>query len=495
MPELDLVTIQRELDRRKARNRLIQYYPDEGPLRRELYVPHIKFFAAGGKGAFIRAILAGNRVGKSEGIGAYEVALHMTGLYPDWWVGHRFLNGPSYVWAAGTTNQKTAKVNQEKLLGPINQLGTGLIPGDLLDLSSKRMKSGVVDAIEKILVRHVTGRWIEISFKSYAEGRTSFESEEPGVIWLDEEPPLSVFGECVTRVTPTTPGADPGHILCTFTPLEGMSETVMSFLPDGKIPDRNGVYSASGGKFVINATWDDAPHLSKRAKEQLWAEIPPYQRDARTKGIPQLGSGAIYPISEEDVAVDDFEIPIWYRRVFGFDHGWNRTAAVWFAWDYDSDVLYIHSVYKRGMAEPPSHAGAVLGRGDWIPGVSDPSKGTSSRDGKQLIKEYQELIPNLHLATKAPGSVEAGIFEVWKRMSVGKLKIFKSCRQWFDEFRLYRRNDRGKVVEDNDHLMDCTRYGVMDGLIWACEFPDEDYRDDYDSARAMGGGRNKITGY
>ena len=471
--------LDRELRRRKKRNRLETYYPDEGPLRRELYVPHIKFFEATAK-AFVLAILAANRIGKSEGIGGFLIALHLTGLYPEWWVGKRFLDGPNYVWACGTTNPKTAKTVQVKLLGEINDLGTGLIPGDLLDLDTKRMKSGVVNAIESIAIKHVSGRKIPLYFKSYAEGRESFESEDPEVIWLDEEPPLDVFGECVVRATPTSLGRDPGQVYCTFTPDEGMTETVMSFLPEGKLPDRDGLYSESGGKFIINASWDDAPHLSKEAKELLWAEIPPHQRDAKTKGIPQLGSGAVYPIDENAVIIDDIEIPVWYRRVFGFDHGWNWTAAAWLAIDPDTGMKYIYNVYKRGMAEPPIHAAAVNARGDWIPGVSDPTKATSSRDGQHLIGEYQELIPNLHKATKYPGSIEAGIFEVWKLISLGQLKVFKSCRTWLDEFRLYRRDKHGKVVPMNDHLMDCTRYAIMDGLQLACEMPDEDDYEDYD---------------
>ena len=477
-----------------SRRKIDTFYPEEGPLSRDKYKPHMAFFRAGGEGAFIRAILAANRVGKSEGIGAYEVALHLTGIYPDWWEGKRFRDGPSYVWVAGTTNAKTAKVNQVKLLGPINDLGTGMIPGDLLDLKSKRMKPGVVDAIEKINVKHTSGRWIELNHKSYAEGRESFESEEPDIIWLDEETTLPIFGECVTRVTPTEPGREPGQILCTFTPLKGMSEVVKSFMPDGKIPNKKGVFSESGGKFIINATWDDAPHLTKEAKERLWAEIPPYQREARTKGIPQLGSGAIFQISEENVMVDDFEIPMWYSRVFGLDVGWNWTAAVWLAIDPDTDIAYVYSTYKRSKDEPAIHAAAIKARGDWIPGVIDPAAaGSSQKDGKKLINEYRNLLYNdLYPADNA---VEAGLMSMWKRLSNGTLKVFKSCGGWFDEFRMYRRDETGRIVKDDDHLMDSTRYACLSGINKARSMPDEEYDDERGYLQAVGVGRNAITGY
>ena len=77
--------------------------------------------------------------------------------------------------------------------------------------------------------------------------------------------------------------------MCTFTPLQGITELVTDFLdqPDGET-----------GKFCVQCDWNQVPHLSAEAKAELLASIPPYQRDARTKGTPVLGAGAIYQISE-----------------------------------------------------------------------------------------------------------------------------------------------------------------------------------------------------
>src|SRR3954470_2168731 len=91
------------LRRRNSRNKLRTYYPDEGPLRRELYQKHLEFFRLGSKHPE-RLFLAANRVGKTEGAGAYETTLHLTGLYPDWWEGKRF-SGPIKGWAAGDTSK------------------------------------------------------------------------------------------------------------------------------------------------------------------------------------------------------------------------------------------------------------------------------------------------------------------------------------------------------------------------------------------------------
>ena len=230
-------------------------------------------------------------------------------------------------------------------------------------------------------------------------------------------------------------------------------------------------------KFVVMASWDDVPHLSKEQKDDLWKEIPEYQRDARSKGIPQLGSGAVYPIQEDEIKVKDFQIPPHWKRLYGFDVGWNWTAAVWLAINPDDKVTYIYSIYKKGKAEPVVHTEAINGRGDWIPGAVDPAaQGSSQIDGRRLVDEYATLGLNLYFADNG---VETGLLKVWQALSSGRLKIFQSCLPWFEEFRLYRRDEKGKIVKTNDHLMDASRYG-MGSLDIAEEQPDPDAHRDHD---------------
>jgi len=248
--------------------------------------------------------------------------------------------------------------------------------------------------------------------------------------------------------------------------------------------------AVSASKYVTTATWEDAPHLSKEQKDELWNSIPPHQRDARSKGVPQLGSGAIYPVLEERITVADFEIPNFWPMAYAMDVGWNCTAAIWGAWDRQSDVVYLWSAYKQGQAEPATHVDAIRSRGDWIPGVIDPaSRGRSQKDGVKLYDEYVSMGLNVDLADNA---VEAGIHAVYRRMVSGRFKVFASLRGWFEEYRLYRRDENGKIVKENDHLMDCTRYLIMSGMALAVDemvAHSEDY-DDFKNVK-----RNSVTGY
>lgn len=221
--------ILQELRRRTEKAALTKLYPDEGPLRRELYVKYIRMFAAGAEHSE-RVCLGGNRVGKTFGIGGYETALHLTGLYPDWWEGKRF-NKKILVWAAGTKSTKVRDTNQKMLLGSLHQLKGftqatgGLIPAARIGRLTR--KTGVADAVDQAVIKHVKGWENMVTFKGYEEGRPSFESEAVDFIWLDEEPPKPIYDECKMRTLTTR-----GSILSTFTPVEGLTECVISLLRD-----------------------------------------------------------------------------------------------------------------------------------------------------------------------------------------------------------------------------------------------------------------------
>jgi phage terminase large subunit-like protein len=430
-------------DKLSKRTKIDGYYPDSGALRRELYPQHQAFFAAGATRRE-RAFIAANRVGKSEGVGGYETVLHLTGRYPTWWTGRRF-NRPINAWASGDTAKTTRDIIQRILLGPAGEFGTGLIPeADLIRVTAK---PGVADAVEGIFVRHASGGTSELILKSYDQGREAFQGTNRDLIWLDEETERAIYVECLLRTMTTN-----GIVMCTFTPLQGITELVTDFLeqPEGE-----------SGKFCVQCDWDHVPHLSEEAKAELLASIPEYQREARSKGVPIMGAGKIYQVNESDIVIQDFPIPDHYPRSYALDVGWNKTAAIWGARDNESGVIYLYSEHYAGQQEPILHAQAIKSRGAWIPGVIDPAaRGRSQVDGVQLAQIYRECGLNL---MEAENAVEAGIYKCWELMTSGKLKVFRSLGNFISEFRLYRRDEEGRVVKQRDHLMDAMRYLIMSG--------------------------------
>lgn len=218
---------------RRGQYKIRRYFPDTGPYRRELYAKHLEFFVAG-KEHRERLLIAANRVGKSDG-GSYEATLHLCGEYPDWWVGRRF-TAPVRAWAAGTTSEKTKEIIQTKLLGPDNARGTGMIPARAIHHVQPK-GHGVPGAVGSIWVKHASGGLSVLQFKSFDQGREAFEGTEQEMIWLDEEPPLEVYTECVLRTMATGDGFSGGIVFMTFTPLDGLTPLVLEFMPGGVLPD------------------------------------------------------------------------------------------------------------------------------------------------------------------------------------------------------------------------------------------------------------------
>jgi phage terminase large subunit-like protein len=445
-----------EVARRSKQRMLDGLFSDTGKHARDKYPKHLEFFRNGATHTE-RVFMAGNRVGKTVAFGT-EIAYHLTGKYPHWWDGKRFKR-PIRALVSGDTHETTRDILQLKLLGgttdkPEN-IGTGLIPGE--SIVSVVPRPHVKGAIERATVRHVSGGESEVWLRSYEQGRIIFQGFELDIFWPDEECPEDVYEEGQVRLL--TVG---GISALTFTPLNGLTPLVQSI-------QRRAHEGGPGAPAITQCGWDDVPHLDEHAKAALLAKLMPHQRQARTKGVPALGAGAIYPVDEEDIVCDDFKLPAYWPRAYGMDVGWNRTAAIWGAEDRETDTTYLYSEYYRGQAEPSVHAAAIRSRGEWIPGAIDPaSRGRSQKDGEQLMQSYTDL--GL-LLTPADNGVESGIYDTWERLSTGRIKVFRSLQNWLAEYRIYRRDLNGKIVKQNDHLMDGTRYHTKTGRSLACVQP------------------------
>lgn len=479
-----LVDILSELERREKYCRLDNIFPDTGPYRRELYYKHIEFINATATHKEC-IFMAGNRTGKTL-TAAYFIACVATGRYPHWWEGKRWPKGARIV-VAGQTKQTTRDVLQYELVGDSHEPGTGLIPKDYI--VDSKSKPGIPNALESLVIRCGNNHTSTIMFTSYEQGFKAIRGLRLDVVWVDEECPLDYYSECLVRTMTTK-----GTVLTTFTPDEGLTPTVLAFLKGGKIVE--GVDDTN--RFIVNVGWDDVPHLSEEDKSSMLASLPPYLRDAKSRGIPAVGEGAIYPVLESDITCRPFKIPPYWPRFFAIDVGWQHpTAVCWFAYDRDADILYLYSEYKQSKKTPREHAIAIKDRGSWIPGVIDPASSQSSKsDGARLVDQYsQEGL----MVTYADNSVEAGIMAVLTRFNSGRLKIFNHCRETLLELRLYRREkgkntETVKIVKENDDLMDAMRYGVMSGTYLGIAEYEADEDDNVRDIHAYMS-RNSVTGY
>lgn len=451
---------------RLARNRIKFYRP---------YAKQREFHAAG-KVFRERLLMAANQVGKTLA-GAAESAIHLSGRYPDDWDGKVF-NRPPRAWAASETAEVTRDGVQRLLVGEPkdeNAWGTGFIPHDALKDWGRRQ--GVKDALDYVTVRWGGGgdvtNYATLGFKSYDQGRTKFQGETLDFGWLDEEPDEDIYTEMLTR----TNAVDDGMVFMTFTPLKGMSKAVARFLlkesaPEDMPPEEAAEFLAGAAdRHVTTMTIDDAEHYTPEKRAQIIASYPEHERAARTRGVPSMGSGLIFPIDEDTIKCDAIDIPEHWVRIGAMDFGWDHPfAAVDIAWDRDSDTVYVCKAHRMSQKTPVFHAAALKawnGVGDqWLPWAwpRDGRRETLEGAGIALAKQYGDqglkMLPQHAQFEDGSVSVEAGLMDMLDRMQTGRFKVFRHLNDWFEEFRLYHRK-KGLVVKERDDLMAATRYGVM----------------------------------
>lgn len=495
IPKEELVAQLSQLPPREMLEALEALAEHRGSNKLEFYTPYPKqreFFAASATAAEI-LFKAGNQVGKSDA-GAYAMACHLTGLYPDWWEGRRF-DHPIRAWACGEAAADVRDVQQDKLFGAPGvdgSLGTGFVPADCI--VDKSLARGIPDAFDSVQVKHYTnGVYDGISqlwFKSYEQGRKKFQGRPLHVIWDDEEPPMEIYTEQCARLTATR-----GFIYTTYTPFQGMTEVTCRFL-DEPTPDR----------VTITMAVTDAAHMDEAAIAAAKAKYPRHEWAARLDGIPKLGSGAIFTFPEDDIRINLplNLIPIGWSKLWGIDFGIDHPfAAVLLAWDKDetpvmaggklpverhltieeqvewatrasnmpfsaaayTGTLYVLAEVRMSNALPREHSDAIKRIASNVP-VAWPHDGNvrDKGSGQALSQIYKAEGLNMLAshAAFADGSIstEAGIREIETFMLTRRFLVNLSCPKWFEEYGRYHRKD-GMIVKVGDDLMSATRQAVV----------------------------------
>jgi len=414
-------------------------------------------------------LICANQVGKTTA-GAAETAFHALGEYPDWWEGIRYYSSV-IILCCGVSNDSTKRIIQHELLGGVkgtSDWGTGMLPKSRLGEPTR--KAGVPDAYESIIVNGKYGP-SKIWFMAYEQGWQKFQGIRFNFGWPDEEPPEDIWSQMLRG----TISQKDSRLAMTMTPEEGMTSVVMGFMNELK-----------KGQACVTATWEDAKyddntkhhkkgdtHLTEDKKAQILAALPDWQRDMRSKGIPLMGSGLVWPIKEEDIKTDPVNIPSHWPRICAIDLGSDHPfACVWIAWDRDLDIVYVYDCFRQRRKLISENATEIRKRTEpWIPVIWPHD---ANQDDPRSAKTYKELYAqegvNMWYESftnpPAPGQkkgdigVEVGLDAIFERMSTGRFKVFSGLIEWFEEFRMYHRKD-GKVVPLKDDLMSATRYAAM----------------------------------
>lgn len=402
----------------------------------------------------------------------YETAMHLTGRYPKNWKG-KVWDKPIIAMCSGESWEQVAKTLQSKLLGcdDIKQsykLGTGSIPRECIDEKSIRTDGANVLAIE---VWHETGGKSKLYFSNYTQQVRHLQGFELDLVVLDEQPPDETFSELVVRTA-----ARNGQVLCSFTPLKGMSGLVRKF------------WDNTDGYTHVRVTWNDVPYenewgetfFSKKERDQLSRDFMPWERECRMNGIPLVGKGVVFPLMkwptyksiDKDLLSNDK-----LERLISFDLGIrNDPTVISFLFrDPVDEIIYLHRQVTVPQGETPDeYVHYLMDRESKGVPIALPHDATQAGRYTLTEQSVREVFEDNYGLNCIPGAIlnpvndqgkvtnfkSYGINIMRLGMERGTFMINESCVKFLDEARNYAIDDAGRFSDPDDHI-DSARIGIL----------------------------------
>jgi len=418
-----------------------------------------------------RGILAANRIGKTVST-CYETAMHLCGIYPDWWRGYRF-DHPITAMVAGEGWSQVAMVLQNELLGTQDvkiqeQLGTGAIPLTAIITDTMRNDGANCMGVE---IRHPKGKSY-LLFANYTQEVRQMQGFKLNLAVFDEQPPDDFFSEIVTRTATTQ-----GLILCSFTPLKGLNGLVSKF------------WNREAGYDFIRVAWTDVPEydpwgepfLLKTTRDQLERDYLPHEREARIAGKPVMGQGAVFQIRTwPTYKTGDFNFREMnnINRIIALDLGLvnDRTVISLMYWNPIEQEAWLHrQICVSGMEEAnPTNYINHLMRSEVFgtPIVLPPDAGTQGRytmsalSIRELFNEYELNVWERPIMNppddqgRTTNHKAYGINRMRQMLEAGTFHVNENCVDFLREAQNYYVDPQGRF-SDPDDTIDSARYALL----------------------------------
>lgn len=448
---------------------LDQYYQHERTHKLWYYNADPAFldFFNKGKTERVRGIIAANRVGKTYSA-TYEVACHLTGIYPTkethgWdWQGLKYPHAID-TWVLGVTSESIHSPGNLKdlLFGEGNELGTGWIPKDCIESVSYINEGKGI--IKEATIKHRSGSKSTIGFRVYSQGMAVLMGANIDLFLVDESPKDdTIFPQLMTRIQKAKGGL--GRAIVAATPEYGLQELIAQFY------NEEGQYRTG---YCPVTVWD-VSHISEADIEQMKKDYPAHQHDMRLKGLPIMGSGAVYPTLKVDCEYQDIEIEAHWKVVQAVDFGWNHPAAVVScAWDPDTDNIYVFRAKKKAEWDVPYMAEYIntIGKEYTVIWPHDGANSTQAGGGIELATQFREAGVNMNserfhnpvgIDGKKSNGVEVGLSTIRILLKNGKLKIHSSLADFWSEYSSYHYDPKTlKPHKHNDDALDAFRLTVQ----------------------------------
>ncbi len=404
-------------------------------------------------------ITSGNRRGKTvAALGKATEACLMRDKAKRW----PYKNGKAWIWSDDHDK------NRDSLWPILNKM----IPP-----SDREIKKDSLGHIHRILFKS-TG-W-EMGLKSYKSGRTSAQGPSVEINVADERPPEDIWKELEMRGSTVN-----GQLIMTNAPVEGVDWTYRKLW----LPAQDPEMSRRMGIEHIELNPQQAWWFSKEEDERLRHSMSPADYAARVLGRYVHRQGLVYDTFNTEVHVcKPFALPEGVRIYEVIDPG-TRVFAVGFYFVHFTGAAYMFDeIYVSRAEARVENIKLEIMKRRRIWGYDKPSRqlidpaGTQVAPGQLLsvVQQFNEgpdkMFPLYANNTKLPGKLRLKDYLAFAKDEHGlpmkglgpALFVFSSCQKMIFEFtnHVYAATDPDteddREEEKNDHLIDCTRYFVMD---------------------------------
>jgi len=230
---------------------------------------------------------------------------------------------------------------------------------------------------------------------------------------------------------------------------------------------------------VVHTLGGKKGHINLETITYAEKDNPPYLMKMRMKGIPVMGSGLVFSYPEEKYKINPIELPDHWERGDALDFGGlsstaHPTAFVRLAYDRENDVIYIYDGFRVVGKEIPDIATMIRMKphastvptfwphdGNKVTGQGGTTKEQYAAAGVNMFDTHFTNPPEEYKEEGTGGiQILPGITEMSTRMNDGRLKVFSTVLDFFEEVRNYHMKD-GKIVDRNDDFMAASRVGVQ----------------------------------
>jgi len=191
---------------------------------------------------------------------------------------------------------------------------------------------------------------------------------------------------------------------------------------------------------------DNVQNLPAGFIEENLATLPEHQRARFLYGEWVKAEGVIYDKFDESMIITRDKVPPIEYYTVGVDFGINSDGVL-IGWSGDNVYVLDEVGLFNGTASNLNQA--MNDKWKEFPHISycDPAGG--------------ERLQEIDYSEEANNSVEPGINFINQKIERKQFFVIDTCRGVLDEIVTYRRDEKERVVKENDHYMDAMRYGIF----------------------------------